>query len=220
MNAKRLKSRGKNPGPSNKGAVVHLIRFDGDDEALLEALKARQPGAKRALFDRYANHVQRVLVRIMGIDDAIPELLSETFLQAYSSMDSIRDGSRLKAWLSMTAMFTARGLIRKRKRRHLLMLFEPHKIQNSVSYETNSDAREALQALYEILEEMPVDERIAFTLRFVEGMRLREVAKVCDVSLATIKRRLARAQELFVPAAQDEPLLREWLERGERWQTA
>ncbi len=219
MNAKRLKSRGKSPEPSQNGAVVHLIRFDGDDEALLKALKDRQPGAKRALFDRYANHVQRVLVRIMGIDDAIPELLSETFLQAYSSMDSIRDGSRLKAWLSMTAMFTARGLIRKRKRRRLLTLFEPHKIQNSVSYETNSDAREALQVLYEILEEMPVDERIAFTLRFVEGMRLREVAKVCDVSLATIKRRLTRAQEMFVPAAQDDPLLREWLARGERWQT-
>lgn len=199
--------------------MVHLIRFDGDDEALLKALKERQPGSKRALFDRYANHVQRVLVRIIGIDDAIPELLSETFLQAYSSMDSIRDGSRLKAWLSMTAMFTARGLIRKRKRRRLFTLFEPQKIQNSVSYETNSDAREALQVLYEILEEMPADERIAFTLRFVDGMRLREVAKVCDVSLATIKRRLARAQELFVPAAKDDPLLREWIERGERWQT-
>ena len=117
MNAKRLKSRGNISPPSAKGAVVHLIRFDGDDEALLEALRARQPGAKRALYDRYANHVQRVLIRIIGVDDAIPELLSETFIQAFASLDSIRDGSRLKAWLSMTAMFTARGLIRKRKKR-------------------------------------------------------------------------------------------------------
>jgi RNA polymerase sigma-70 factor (ECF subfamily) len=217
MNARRLRQEEKHPSVFGAQTGVHYIGFDGDDESLLDALKEGQPGSKRALFDRYAEHVQRVLIRIIGIDDAIPELLSETFLQAFSNVGSVRNGGSLKAWLSMIAVFTARGMIRKRKKRRLLWLLEPKKIQDVQTYETDTDAREALKVLYEILDEMPADERIAFALRFVEGMGLREVAEACDVSLATIKRRLSRAQALFVPRALDDPLLKEWVERGERW---
>ena len=202
---------------TENSAVVSLLKFEGSDEALLEALKKQNPGAKRVFYTRYADHVQRVLIRIIGVDDAIPELLSETFLQAFSSVHSLRNGASLKAWLSMIAVFTARGLIRKRKKRKLFWLFEPKKMQDFQSYETDTEAREALRMMYQILDEMPTDERIAFSLRFIEGMHLREVAEACGVSLATIKRRLSRAQKTFVPMAKEDPLLKKWIERGERW---
>ena len=62
-----------------------------------------------------------------------------------------------------------------------------------------------------------VDKFIAFALRFVDGMELVEVAEACEVSLATIKRRLARAQAKFTNIARTYPVLHEWLERGARW---
>ena len=58
---------------------------------------------------------------------------------------------------------------------------------------------------------------MAFTLRFVSEMQLTEVAAACRVSLATIKRRLARAEKRFVEAARENPALRERLEAGGRW---
>lgn len=208
------------PAPKNPedSGVLRFIGFEGDDEALLTAIKKGHPNAKRALFEKYSNHVQRVLIRIMGIDDAIPELINETFLQAFSSIHSVRESGSLKAWISMIAVFTARGLIRKRKKRRAMWLFEPRKIQDIQTYESDTDSREALQALYSILDEIPVDERIAFTLRFLEGMGLRETAEACGVSMATIKRRISRAEELFVPLANRHPLLSEWVARGDRWQ--
>jgi RNA polymerase sigma-70 factor (ECF subfamily) len=48
-------------------------------------------------------------------------------------------------------------------------------------------------------------------------MQLTEVAAACRVSLATIKRRLARAEKRFVEAAKDHPALRERLAHGGRW---
>ena len=210
--------------PARKAAVhedsgvLHFLGFEGDDTSLLEAIRQGRPNAKRALFERYANHVQRVIIRIMGMDDAIPELINETFLQAFSSIHTVRDGASLKAWMSMIAVFTARGRIRKRKKRRLLWLFEPKKLQDVRTCETDTDGREAVQALYEILDELPADERIAFSLRFLEGMGLRETAEACGVSMATIKRRISRAEELFVPMANNHPLLSEWVARGERWQ--
>jgi RNA polymerase sigma-70 factor (ECF subfamily) len=73
------------------------------------------------------------------------------------------------------------------------------------------EVSEALRAAYRVLSSLQVDERIAFALRFVEGMDLTEVAAACGVSLATTKRRLARAEARFALLADREPSLAEWL---------
>ena len=65
-----------------------------------------------------------------------------------------------------------------------------------------------------VLDRLGADQRLAFTLRFVEGYRLQEVAELCGCSLATTKRRLARASERFVELARRDPLLRERLEQA------
>jgi RNA polymerase sigma-70 factor (ECF subfamily) len=46
---------------------------------------------------------------------------------------------------------------------------------------------------------MPAAERVAFCLRYVDGKQLAEVAELCDCSLATIKRRLQKAEAKLEP---------------------
>ena len=62
-----------------------------------------------------------------------------------------------------------------------------------------------------------MDDRLhgTFALRHVDGMELTAVAAACGVSLATIKRRLSRAQKTFVRLAAENDALSPWLERGE-----
>jgi RNA polymerase sigma-70 factor (ECF subfamily) len=64
---------------------------------------------------------------------------------------------------------------------------------------------------------MPLDERLAFAMRYIEGMDLQSAAEGCGVSLATLKRRLLRAEQRFVAAAGRAPGLRPWLEGGTTW---
>jgi RNA polymerase sigma-70 factor (ECF subfamily) len=61
---------------------------------------------------------------------------------------------------------------------------------------------------------MPVDERIVFALRFVDGMELGEIAEACELSLSTIKRRLGKAEERFTRIAGREPSLVDWIGGG------
>jgi RNA polymerase sigma-70 factor (ECF subfamily) len=49
--------------------------------------------------------------------------------------------------------------------------------------------------LYQVLARMPAKLRVPWTLSRVEGGSLDEVAAWCDISLATVKRRIARADE-------------------------
>jgi RNA polymerase sigma-70 factor (ECF subfamily) len=81
------------------------------------------------------------------------------------------------------------------------------------------EIQDAMRATYAVLEKLSPDERIAFALRYVDGMELTEVAAACGRSLATIKRVLARAGVRFEAEARRHPVLLAWLEGGTRWAT-
>jgi RNA polymerase sigma-70 factor, ECF subfamily len=181
------------------------------DELLVLALRARHPDAGTLLFDRYAPHVRRVLVRVMGPDSEILDLVHDVFVTALESVHRLLDPRALRAWLTQIAVFTARARIRRRVRGRVLRFLPFTELPEPELPPTDFEASESMQAVYRVLEALQTDQRIAFALRFVAGMELTEVASTCGVSLATIKRRLAKAQASFAGAAQREPALAEWL---------
>ena len=56
-------------------------------------------------------------------------------------------------------------------------------------------ARAELAQVYALLRTLSADDRIAWTLRYVEGHDLKQAAELADCSLATVKRRIRRAQQ-------------------------
>ena len=61
------------------------------------------------------------------------------------------------------------------------------------SPEASPEQRAELVLLERALRSIESADSLAWMLRYVEGMKLEEVAAACDASLATIKRRIARA---------------------------
>jgi RNA polymerase sigma-70 factor (ECF subfamily) len=200
--------------------LVPLRRSQGElpapesDELLVLSLRARHPDAGTQLFDRYAPHVRRVLVRVMGPDSEILDLVHDVFVTALESVHRLVDPKALRAWLTQIAVFTARARIRRRVRGRVLRLLPFSELPEPELPPADFEASESMRAVYRVLALLDADQRIAFALRFVAGMELTEVAASCGVSLATIKRRLARAQSTFVTAAHREPALAEWLRRS------
>lgn len=181
------------------------------DELLVLSLRARHPDAGTLLFDRYAPHIRRVLVRVMGPDAEILDLVHDVFVTALSSVHRLVDPKALRAWLTQIAVFTARAKIRRRVRGRFLRFLPFSELPEPELPPTDFEASQSMQAVYRVLGTLETDLRIAFALRFIAGMELTEVAASCGVSLATIKRRLARAQGSFALAARAEPALAEWL---------
>lgn len=187
------------------------------ESRLLARLQAREEGALAVLFERYGAHVQRVLVRTLGVDAELADLVQEVFLQVLQSVHKVEDADRLQAWITSVAVFTARGWIRARQRRRWLSFFEMPSHAEPAAPHADDATREAARSTYRVLDRLSADLRLPFALRYIDGMELTEVAAACEVSLATIKRRLAKAEALFVRLAQREPALQPWLEGGRRW---
>jgi RNA polymerase sigma-70 factor (ECF subfamily) len=207
------------PAPQRPpAAVVHALPFAGDDEALVEGLRAESPVAVAALCDRYGAHVLSVLARILGADDTeLPDLHHDALLRAVRSAKQIEDPAALRGWLSIIAVNVARTAIHRRSRRRWLRFLPWSELPEVEAPAAAEEDVEALRGTYAILAELPADERIAFALRFIDGMELTEVAAASGVSLATIKRRLRRAEQRFVSRARREPALAAWVEGGARW---
>jgi RNA polymerase sigma-70 factor, ECF subfamily len=198
---------------------ARAISFVGDDASLVAALRKRHPAAVAAFHDRYASHMLKLLVRLLGNDRDLHDVHHDVFVRALGSIDSLLDPSRLTSWMVSVAVYAARTCLQRRYRGGWLKYFAPEELPE-LGTEQDWDAAAELRLTYGLLERLPTEERIVFTLRFIEGMGLAEVADACQVSLATAKRRLQRAEARFLALVQRHPALADRIERGSRWSRA
>jgi RNA polymerase sigma-70 factor (ECF subfamily) len=188
-----------------------------DDESLVYALRAGDRAAMDVFVDRYGSYVERVLVRILGFDTELPDLVHDVLLTALDSIKNLRQPPLLREWLRSVTVFVARGCLRRRRRRRWLTFRPDHELPDLASDVLPSNTADALARLYKVLGGMPPDQCIVFALRFIAELELAEVAAACRVSRTTVKRRLARAEARFAAEARRDPLLSEWMSRGARW---
>ena len=188
---------------------------EADDCRLVAALRAGELGAPGALVERHGAHVRRVLIRLLGSSDGGAEqadVFQDVMTAAWEGIGRLHDPAALRAWLTRIAVFTARKVLRTRRRRRWLSFLD--EVPEVPTAWAGPELREAAHAVYEVLDRMPVDERIPFTLRMLERLDLQATATACEMSLATVRRRLVRAERRFYKLAREYEALRPWLGAG------
>jgi RNA polymerase sigma-70 factor (ECF subfamily) len=190
-----------------------------DDRTLVAALRRGDRTARVALVQRYGTMVERMVTGALGIDGETADVIQDVFVAVFEGVANLKDPSALRSWIATLAVFTARGKIRRRRRWRWISFLAPEDLPEVPVSGPQGEAQEAVRETYAVLATFPPDERLAFSLRFISEMQLTEVAAACKVSLATIKRRLTRAEARFVDAARANPALRDRLDRSARWET-
>ena len=179
------------------------------DAALVDALKLRErQGA--ILFTRYRPHVRRVLLKTLGADTELPDLVQDVFVAAVASIDRLQDPVLLKPWLSTIAVYRARARMRELVRTRAVHFLPEDELEPLQVEEPVPEVREALGKTKNVLSTIGADLRRAFVLRFVDELDQNEVADALGVSVSTGKRRVRRAAARFDTLARLEPALSEW----------
>ncbi len=192
------------------------ISFAGDLRTWVEALVRGDEGAAVAFFHEYVSLVERTIARILGVDSDLADATQDAFIRALRSIHRLRDPQAMTEWVLQIAVCTAADWVRRRQRRNWLTFRDPAEMVNSPASTVDAEAREALRATYAILDKLNIEERTVFALRMMDGMELKEVALACDCSLATVKRRMARAEARFERLAQAYPCLWPWISNSKR----
>jgi RNA polymerase sigma-70 factor (ECF subfamily) len=202
------------------GAKVYAPAFFRDELEFVEALRAGRHDAQAELFRRHHARIGAVLHRILGEDHDLPDLVQEVFVRAIAGARGFRGPSEtLEPWLVKIAVFTARGLIRRRRvwRRFFSTSPAASDIADmATATVATAEQVEAVRRTYGLLDKLSTNERIALTLQLVDEMSLPQIAEACAVSQSTIKRRLRKAHLRFDALVAADPALRDRLQGGKR----
>ncbi len=133
--------------------------------------------------------------RLLGRPDEVDDLVQDVFLAAHRGVRSIREPEAIRGWLATVAVRTAKRRLRARKLRAVVGLDGEHLYAEVASNEASPEQQAILSAVYRVLDGLPVNQRLAWTLRHIEGERLERVAEMCQCSLATVKRRIKAAND-------------------------
>ena len=158
------------------------------DVDLVQALRAGDPEAPAALWARYSPSVGRVLAKALGPTIEIEDLTQEVFLRVFGRLPSLRDPSALRAFVLGVAMNVLKWELRTRWIGRRVRLSGTGELPDVAGTPADAEARHALQRCYRILDSLPTTERMAFVLRYMEGMTIDEVAASLGVSISTAKR--------------------------------
>ncbi len=145
--------------------------------------------------------VQRklALYRLMGRDADVEDLVQDSFTEAVRGLRRLEDPQSFAKWLGSIVVRTASKLIRRRRLMARLGLHRPKDpidVETIASRAASPELAAELHAIYEKLELLPTEERIAFTLRRIERMPLTDGGDgdMKALSHATVKRRVAAAE--------------------------
>jgi len=155
------------------------------------------------LFARYGGYVARLAARLLGQGDAeVDDVVQEVFWLALRRLPRIADMIQARGWL---ATVTTRLVGRRLRRRRFRGLFHASARDREVPAPgATGEQRALLSRLYEVLATLPTDQRLAWSLRYLEGEPLDLVASACGCSLATAKRRVSSAKKVIDEVFGDE----------------
>lgn len=169
--------------------TLRVVRRDGADAAAGTGLDA--------LFRRYSAYVAAIGLKLLGNPEQVDDLVQDVFLAAQQKIESLQDPAAVRGWLATVTVRMARRRLRRRRLLTWVGLYEAPDISAALAVHSNQEERVLLTRVFDALDRLPVEQRLAWTLRYLEGERLQRVAELCGCSLATAKRRITQAQRLL-----------------------
>jgi RNA polymerase sigma-70 factor (ECF subfamily) len=203
-----------NSSAQQSATVIALPLGALDDSKLTEALAARHAGAAAALWDRFEPLVRGLLTPMLGHAADVDDAVQVVFLTVFRRAREIREPSRLRSFVVGVAIRVARTELRRRRVRGWLRLTDEGEVPEIEARAADNEARAAVKRLYAVMDRLKPETRIVFSLRFIEGYELTDVADACGISLSTAKRRVAHASTRVTAMARHEPELARYLEDG------
>jgi RNA polymerase sigma-70 factor (ECF subfamily) len=178
------------------------------DRDLVARARSGDDWAKGALFRRYARDVGDLATRLLGRMSDADDVVQDTFIDAFRTLDTLREPSAFRAWVVGIAVRRVQRRHRKRKLLARLGLDRAPSdatLESLVSDAASPERRAELAMIDRALERCPSDARLAWMLRRVEGEELAAIAEMLSISIATVKRRVAEIDARIDPPSRGGP---------------
>jgi RNA polymerase sigma-70 factor (ECF subfamily) len=156
-------------------------RDDSLDTSLIARWREGDERAATALVERHANALGRY-VASLGERDGAEEVVQDTFVRAFSSLDTFRGDSSLRTWLFTIARRLVVDRRRKSRRRRDVEDLNEADAASEYTALDGMIATEARSRVWGAVGKLSPTQREVFLLRVNEGLSYKEIAEVAGTT--------------------------------------
>ena len=176
------------------------MRLELTEKEIVNAVRAGRREGQTEMVCHYAERVFAMIVRqVPNVMDA-QELTQDTFLRAFSHIDSYdAHKASLSTWLCRIGYRLTLDFL-KRRRPFIVSMEDRQEWQMDISdeeleKELSTGREERIQRLEAVIDELPADERMLLTLYYYEDRPLTEIAYITGIDAKALANRLYRTRK-------------------------
>jgi RNA polymerase sigma-70 factor (ECF subfamily) len=171
--------------------------MDRDDKEIktIELAKKGDRKAQSEIVRKNEQMVFNVALKLLSDPQEAECVLQETFLKVFTSLDKFRGESGLSTWIYRIATNFALMRLRSRKK-GVVSLYDKENISSDYIEAFNKSLgrdplhkimdTELKSAMDEAIEQLPPKFKSTFVLKDIEGLSLKEVGEILDMSLPAL----------------------------------
>ena len=158
----------------------------GEERELVERAK-RDPREFGALYDRHFQQIYRFVYSRVREQTAAEDVTSEVFIKALKAMPRYQDTGRpFAAWLYQIAVNAIADRYRSLRPSQPLEDFHDLSVAGP-AIDEQAAHRDEIRRIWAIVEELPVQQRMALVLKFQEDMKIEDIAVAMGKTAGAVK---------------------------------
>ena len=173
------------------------------DAELIAKVRQGDKEAFGQLVERYQHMVGHIAEKMVSDEGVSHELTQEAILQAYLSLDHLRDASRFKSWLYGITLNICRSYLHDQRMITLSLESINGGVRSDsitdvgdiVDPQTIAEAHDLHRLVMDAIDELSSKDKEATLLFYYEQLTLQEIATLSGASIGAIKGRLHRARK-------------------------
>jgi RNA polymerase sigma-70 factor, ECF subfamily len=171
-----------------------------DTELILKAQEGNT-FAFEELVCRYDRHVLSLALKYSGDNDDAMDIYQEVFIRVYKGLKNFRFQSEFSTWLFRISTNVCLTYRSKQKKRAIFSLsYSNDEAQNNILDNLRSEENDNPDYIFSgneisrnielAIQTLPPKQKLCFTLKHLEGYKLREIAVMMDCKEGTVKKYL------------------------------
>ena len=174
------------------------------DQQLVDKVQQGDKKAFNLLVLKYQNRVSSLVARYVKNSGDVADVTQEAFIKAYRALPNFRGESAFYTWLYRIAVNSAKNYLVSQSRKPPASDVDAQEAEfyegADALHENSSPERSLLtkeieKYLYQAIDKLPDELRMAITLREMEGMSYEDIASVMECPVGTVRSRIFRARE-------------------------
>ena len=170
---------------------------------LIEQLKQGNQAAFKTIVEAWQDMVYNTALGIVQNAEDAEDISQEVFVQVFESVNTFKGESKFSTWLyRITVTKTMDHIRRKKRKKRFAFIQSIFGANDEIAHDppdfhhpgVTLDKKETTAELFKAIDQLPENQKIAFTLNKLEGLNYQEVSEIMKTTVPSIESLLHRAK--------------------------